>query len=142
MLNSLDQRLLLILRRDARIATAALARQLEVSRSTVQSRIQRMESLGIIRGYSVILGESHQRQWVRAHVLIAVEQRLTPRLNKQLEGIAQIAALHAISGEFDLIVEVEAEGTQALNHLLDHISGLDGVLRTQTSVILETRFRR
>lgn len=142
MLNSLDQRLLQVLRRDARISTAALARQLDVSRSTVQSRIQRLESLGVIRGYSVVLGEAHNRQWVRAHVLIAVEQRLTPRLNKQLESIPQIATLHAISGEFDLIVEVEAEGTQALNHLLDRISGLDGVLRTQTSVILETRFRR
>lgn len=141
-MKKLDNELLALLRSNARISTSALARALDVSRSTVQSRLQKLEADGVIQGYSVVLGEGYRASRMRAHVLITVEQRRTPRLNRQLEAICEIVALHAISGEFDLIVEVEAAGPQALNQVLDQISALEGVQRTQTSVILETRFSR
>nr|MBV6630069.1 Lrp/AsnC family transcriptional regulator [Oceanococcus sp. HetDA_MAG_MS8] len=142
MMKELDRQLLAALRHNARMSTSALARTLGVSRSTVQSRIQKLESEGVIQGYSVVLGDRYLEGRMRAHVLITVEQRLTPRLNRLLEGIPEIVALHAISGEFDLIVEVEADGPPALNQVLDRVSALEGILRTQTSVILETRLSR
>ena len=74
--------------------------------------------------------------------LITTRQRLTARLNRQLEAIPEIIALHAISGEFDLIIEVAAESPEGLNHVLDQVGALEGIERTQTSVILETRFSR
>ena len=141
-MKELDRQLLASLRHNARTSTSALARALGVSRSTVQSRIQKLESEGLIQGYSVVLGDSYRAGRMRAHVLITVEQRLTPRLNRLLEGIPEIVALHAISGEFDLIIEVEADGPQALNQVLDQVSALEGIQRTQTSVILETRLSR
>ncbi len=130
------------LRANARLSTSELARRLEVSRSTVQSRLQKLEENDVIHSYTVVLGDKYRRGLMRAHVLVAIEQRLTGRLNRQLEAIPQIVSLHAISGEFDVIVEVEAEGPQALNQILDRISALEGIRRTQTSVILETRFQR
>lgn len=142
MTNDLDARLLQQLRANARLSTSELARRLDVSRSTVQSRLTRLEDDDVIHSYTVVLGENYRKGLMRAHVLVAVEQRLTRRLNRQLEAIPQIVSLHAISGEFDLIVEVEAEGPQALNRILDRISALEGIQRTQTSVILETRFQR
>lgn len=142
MSNSLGERLLQLLRTDARMSTSELARQLKVSRSTVQSRLQKLEQDDVIHSYTVVLGENFRKGLMRAHVLVAVEQKLTARLNRQIESIPQIVGLHAISGEFDLIVEVEAAGPQALNRILDQISALDGIRRTQTSVILETRFQR
>ncbi len=142
MINNLDSRLLQHLRANARLSTSELARRLEVSRSTVQSRLQKLEDDDVIHSYTVVLGENYRKGLMRAHVLVAVEQRLTGRLNRQLESIPQIVSLHAISGEFDVIVEVEAAGPQALNRILDQISALEGIRRTQTSVILETRFQR
>jgi len=142
LINTLDDRLLQQLRANARLSTSELARRLDVSRSTVQSRLQKLEENDVIHSYTVVLGDKYRRGLMRAHVLVAIEQRLTGRLNRQLEAIPQIVSLHAISGEFDVIVEVEAEGPQALNQILDRISALEGIRRTQTSVILETRFQR
>lgn len=139
---TLSDRLLAKLRANARTSTTELARSLNVSRSTVQSRLRALEESDVIHSYTVVLGESYRAKLTRAHVLVAVQQRLTARLNRQIESIPQIVGLHAISGEFDLIVEVEADGLQALNQVLDQISALEGVERTQTSVILETRFQR
>ncbi len=141
-MNNLDARLLQHLRANARLSTSELARRLNVSRSTVQSRLHKLEEDDVIHSYTVVLGENYRKGLMRAHVLVALEQRLTGRLNRQLEEIPQIVSLHAISGEFDVIVEVEAAGPQALNRILDQISALEGIRRTQTSVILETRFQR
>ncbi len=48
-----DQRLLSLLREDARASTAQIARRLGLSRTTVQSRIERLEREGVICGYTV-----------------------------------------------------------------------------------------
>lgn len=56
MTESRDQKLLALLRRNARTSVTELAKALHVSRSTIQNRIARLETSGVIRGYSVILG--------------------------------------------------------------------------------------
>ena len=47
-----------------------------------------------------------------------------------------------ISGNYDLILELEVDSTGALSRQLDDIGLLTGVLRTTSSVILETRVRQ
>ena len=54
----------------------------------------------------------------------------------------EITALYAISGEYDLIAIVTAESTEELSRLLDDIANLEGIERTNSSVILETKFAR
>lgn len=142
MMRSIDERLIQALRENARTSTTELARKLDVSRATVQNRLRQLEDTGVIRGYTVVLGESWHQALIRAHVLIEVEQRLTAAVCARLSAISQITALHAISGDYDLIVMVETQGTEMLSQLLDRISAMDGVIRTKSSVILETKLLR
>ena len=138
-MDDLDRKLLALLRTDARASTSALARKLSLSRSTLQSRLQRLEQKGIISGYTVRLGSDYERQLVSAHVLIKVAQKLTGGTSTLLRKIPEITALYAISGEYDLIAIVTAENTEKLSKILDEIANLDGIERTNSSVILETK---
>ena len=142
MLSKEDERLLGLLRTNARASVSDLARELDLSRSTVQTRIQRLEQTGVIRGYVVEYGDSYMKSLVSAHVSIKVRQKLTTKTNSELRQIPQISELYAISGEYDLIAVVQAQSTEQLSHLLDEIGNLDWVERTNSSVILETKFRR
>ena len=142
MLSKEHERLLAMLRQDARASVSDLARSLNLSRSTVQTRIARLEQLGVIKGYSVQFGDSFTRNLVSAHVSVKVRQKLTTKTNLELKQISQITDLYAISGEYDLIAVVQAQSTEQLSHLLDEIGNLEGVERTNSSVILETKFRR
>jgi DNA-binding Lrp family transcriptional regulator len=137
-----DEKLLSILRTNARASISDLARALNLSRSTVQSRMLKLEETGVIKGYSVDYGDAYLSQMVSAHVSIKVKQKLTTKTNLELKQIDAISQLYAISGEFDLIAVVQAQNLEKLSHLLDDIGNLDGVERTTSSVILETKFKR
>ncbi|WP_375177854.1 Lrp/AsnC family transcriptional regulator [Marinobacter mobilis] len=142
MIGNQDQKLLMLLRQNARASITELARTLHVSRSTVQNRIARLEASGVIRGYSVLLGGEFSANQVEAHVSIKVLQKLTARTNAALEGIAQVSQLFSVSGEYDLIAIVQAQSLEELSSVLDDIGNLQGVERTNSAVVLETRFRR
>lgn len=142
MINSQDQKLLMLLRQNARASITELAKAMHVSRSTVQNRIARLEAGGVIRGYSVQLGGEFSARQVEAHVSIKVFQKLTGRTNAALEGISQVSQLFSVSGEYDLIAIVQAQSLEELSAVLDDIGNLEGVERTNSAVVLETRFRR
>lgn len=142
LMNSTDKQLLSLLRSNARISTSELARRLDLSRTTVQSRIQRLEQQGIIKGYTLKFGEDYQQRLVRSHVQIKLVQKLTNRTCIELENIPQVTALYAISGDYDVIAVLETESTQELSQLLDDIGYLKGVERTNSSLILDTKFSR
>lgn len=137
-----DEKLLGMLRRNARASISDLARALNVSRSTVQNRLHRLEQSGVVKGYVLEYGSAFLSQLVSAHVAIKVRQKLTTKTNVELKQISQISELYAISGEYDLIAVVQAQSTEQLSHILDEIGNLDGVERTNSSVILETKFKR
>jgi DNA-binding Lrp family transcriptional regulator len=137
-----DEKLLSLLQRDARASISDLARAMSVSRATVQNRMQKLQDSGVIKGYTLDLGEAYLANLVSAHVSIKVKQKLTARTNIELRQLPQISALYAISGEYDLIAIVQAQSTEQLSHLLDDIGNLEGVERTTSSVILETKFKR
>ena len=142
MIGSKDQNLLMLLRQNARVSITDLAKALHLSRSTVQNRIARLEASGVIAGYAVQLGGAFSSSQVEAHVSIKVAQKLTARTNAALEGISQVSQLFSVSGEYDLIAILQAQSLEELSAVLDEIGNLDGVERTNSAVVLETRFRR
>ncbi len=142
LMNTMDTKLLALLRENARRSTSELARELNVSRSTLQSRINKLEQNGIVKGYTVEYADEYENRLVSAHVLIMVHQKLTARTNRELHAIPQVKSLYAISGDYDLIAILMTETTEALSATLDNIGNLEGVERTNSSFILETKFIR
>src|ERR1700727_2067965 len=108
-MDSIDEKLLAARRETGRASTAMLARLVGRSRTSVQSRIERLEKQGIITGYGVRLAPELGTGAVRAHDLIAV-------------------AVAASVAEMDQVI--------------DRIGALDGVERTNSSIILSTKFER
>ncbi|MCV6615638.1 MAG: Lrp/AsnC family transcriptional regulator [Cellvibrionaceae bacterium] len=141
-LPQLDQQLLQLLAENARAPVAELARKLRVSRATVQSHIDLLQAQGIIQGYTLRLSNAYHRTLVEAHVWIATEQKRVAGLTRQLQAMADVRSLHSISGEFDLVAIIKSASTEDLDSCVDQISCLEGVIRTQTSVVLSTKFER
>ena len=99
----IDEKLLLALREDGRASTAKLARLVGRSRTSVQSRIERLQKQGVIVGFGVLLAPEHGLGAVRAHVMIKVGPKETRAVTAALRSIPQVRVLHSVSGDVDLI---------------------------------------
>ena len=137
-----DRKLLALLQADARAPISSIARKLGVSRSTIQSRITRLEDRDIIGGYTVRLSDDYARARIRAHVLITVAPKLAPRVDAELKKMPEVTSLYSISGVNDLIAIVAADTTSEMDRVLDEIGHISGIERTTTSIVLATKFER
>lgn len=140
-LDDLDRALITLLQAHARDSTAELARKLGVARTTVVARLARLESSGVITGYTVRLS-AEQADGVQAFVSLAVSPKSAKKVIDRLSGMPELRQLAAVSGEFDYLAILRAPSTQRLDALLDEIGEIDGVLRTTTSVLLAMRVDR
>ena len=137
-----DRNLLAALSENARCSTTALGRRLGLSRTTVQSRIERLERRGIVLGYSVRLSGEQAPGAVRAHVMITVRPKEARAVEAALRAIPEVRVLQTVSGTFDMVAQVVAGSTTEMDDLVDTIGALDGVERTTTSIVLSTKFDR
>jgi DNA-binding Lrp family transcriptional regulator len=93
MITEQDEKLVSLLRRNARASISDLARALSLSRTTVQNRITRLERSGVIKGYVVEFGGQFLGDLVSAHVSIKVIQKLMTKTNLELKQIIQVVEL-------------------------------------------------
>ena len=142
LLTGKDQELIGLLRLNAREPVAALARKLGLSRTTVQDRLRRLEASGVIASYAVKLAKEVERSAIRAYVTVSVEPRKQIEVARSMSNIAEIDALHTVSGKFDLIAFVRADSAEDMDRLLDDIGAIPGVTRTESAVVLSTKVDR
>jgi DNA-binding Lrp family transcriptional regulator len=141
-LDPTDRALLALLRGDARAPTAELARKLNLSRTTVQSRMERLQRQRVISGFTITVPDELEASLVRAHVLITLAPKRSGAIEVALRKIAEVRVLHSVSGPFDLIAIVAAASIGELDALIDRIGSLDGVERTTSAIVLSTRIQR
>jgi len=137
-MDSVDQQLLGLLRMDARTSIAELAKKLGVARGTVRNRIRRLETSGLIAGYTVRLRPDESAEGIRAWMSIAIEGDRTGDVVRILLGEAAITSLHDTNGRWDLLAEVRAASIAELSEVLERVRKIKGIETTETSIHLHT----
>jgi DNA-binding Lrp family transcriptional regulator len=141
-MDSIDEKILAALQQNGRVSTAELARLVSRSRTSVQSRIERLEREGVIVGYTVLLAPEHAQGAVRAHVMIKVGPKEARSVTAALRAISQVRVLHSVSGDVDMIAIAATATVSEMDQIIDRIGALPGVERTESSIILSTKFER
>lgn len=141
-MDDLDRNILGLLGADARMSVATLARRLKVARSTIQARLERLETTGIIAGYTLKLGEAARQGRLRASVLLTIEPRALAAVLTRLKAMPEVERVFTTSGRFDLLLQIAAPNTQVLDGLLDQIGGMTGVKSSESLIHLSTRIDR
>lgn len=137
-----DELLLSLLRENARASTALIARRLNLSRTTVQSRIERLEREGVISGYTVRVHDDYERGHIRAHIMITVHPKQMTSVVAALRAMPELRLLHSVSGAYDLIAVGVVPSVDGMDLLTDRIGAIEGVERTTSSIVLSTKFER
>jgi DNA-binding Lrp family transcriptional regulator len=137
-LDDLDRRLIALLRDDARMPTAALAKKLAVSRGTVQNRIDRLTRSGLLLGFTVRLRSEVEDHDVRAMTLIEVRGNETGAVVDALRQLPEVVRVHTTSGRWDLLVEIRVDDLPSFDRVLNEVRRIKGIANSETSLMLAT----
>jgi DNA-binding Lrp family transcriptional regulator len=141
-MDELDRNILGLLGADARMSVATLSRRMKVARSTIQARLERLETTGVIAGYTLKLGEGAREGRLRASVLLTIEPRTQAALLTRLKSIAEVERVFTTSGRFDLLLQIASPNTQVLDQVLDQIGAMAGVKSSESLIHLSTKIDR
>lgn len=140
-LDDLDRALLSALRENGREPVASLARRLDVSRATINSRLERLLASGTVVGFSVRVRDELDPLAIRAVSLLAVEGRATDRVISELKGLPEIRSLHTTNGGWDLVAELGTQTLADFDQVLGKIRSIPGIVNSETSLLLSSVLR-
>lgn len=135
-MDDLDRSLIAALRHDGRAPLSKLADILDVSRGTIQNRLDRLMGEGVITGFTVRTRELPDERKVRAVTMLEVSGRHTPAVVRQLRQIPEIVSLHTTNGAWDLVAEIETRDLVEFDRVLARVRTVDGISRSDTSLLL------
>jgi DNA-binding Lrp family transcriptional regulator len=141
-LDSLDHRLIALLKVNARLPIVKLAAALGSARSTVMLRLKALEDSGAITGYTVSVAAHQGSAGIRAMVLIATDSESTPHVVKTLTRRHEIHKIYSVSGRFDLCAMLTTETTEELDAVIDRVRGIKGVTDTFSTILLSSKLDR
>ncbi|MDZ8276117.1 Lrp/AsnC family transcriptional regulator [Microbacterium aquimaris] len=136
MLDRTDLELLSALSTDPRATVVALAERLGLSRNTVQARMARLDRSGVFLSFERAISASALGFPIEAFISVMVRQADLPRIRAELAGVPEVVQADGLSGQVDLLVRVACRDTQHLFDTDGRILSIDGVERTETSLIM------
>ncbi|MEZ0362185.1 Lrp/AsnC family transcriptional regulator [Mycobacterium sp. pUA109] len=137
-LDNIDRILVRELVADGRATLAELAATAGLSVSAVASRVRRLESRGVVTGYSARINPEALGNMLSAFVAITPLDPSQPDdAPTRLEHIEAIESCHSVAGEDSYILLVRVESARALEDLLQRIRTAANV-QTRSTIILQT----
>lgn len=138
-----DRRIVALLRENARRSFKDIGAYVHLSAPAVKRRVDRLESEGVIRGYSAVVDPRAFGWHAEAFVDLYCEGGMPANAIRQaVEGEPGVKSAHTVAGEASALLHVMARDTQDLELSLERIRATDGISRTVTEVVLSTLFDR
>jgi DNA-binding Lrp family transcriptional regulator len=137
-LDTTDRALLAALLEDARISQRGLAKRVGVAQGTITNRLRRLEEMGIIKGYTVLL-DAESIGWTMTVITgLRIQKGSMIDVQKQIAADPRVFAVYDVTGDYDSMVLARVRGRKDLDDLTKTVFTLKGVQRSFTQVVLNT----
>lgn len=140
MFDEIDLRILEMLAENARVANAAIARDVDLAPSAVFQRIKKLEESGVIQGYHARIDPAAVDQGLLAFISVQTGEGARAKETAELlASVPEVMEVHRVVGEDCFFLKVRVADTTALGTLLDQkIQTLEPVASTRTTIVLST----
>ncbi|MBR3665588.1 MAG: Lrp/AsnC family transcriptional regulator [Ruminococcus sp.] len=137
------QKLLKILRKNARLSAEELAVMTGRSPEEIAAQIAELERNGVIRGYSAVIDDS---AFDDESVLALIELKVTPQSQSGFDEIAdrisayeEVESVRLMSGGYDILVSVIGRNIRDISQFVNQrLAAIDAVQSTTTHFVLKS----
>jgi DNA-binding Lrp family transcriptional regulator len=138
MVDELDTKILQQLTKNARQSYRQIARKLRVSTGTVLTRIRRLEEMGVIRGYTIMLDTEKLGYQLTALSELVVSKGKLLEMEREIARLSSVCAVYDITGTTDAIVIAKFRNREELGNFTKSLLSMPFVERTNTHLVLTT----
>jgi Lrp/AsnC family transcriptional regulator for asnA, asnC and gidA len=142
-LDSLDKKILHLIAEDARIPFLEVARACNVSGAAIHQRIQKLTSLGILKGSQFVIDPEKIGYETCAYIgLFLKNPEKFDEVVEALRQIPEVVECHYTTGGFDLFIRIYAfNNHHLLNIIHDKLQPL-GLSRSETIISFNAAINR
>ena len=137
-LDATDRTILAALLEDARISQRGLAKRVGVAQGTITNRLRRLEEMGVIKGYTVLL-DAESIGWTMTVITgLRIQKGTMIDVQQQIAAEPRVFAVYDVTGDYDSMVLARVQGRKDLDDLTKTVFTMEGVQRSITQVVLNT----
>jgi Lrp/AsnC family transcriptional regulator, regulator for asnA, asnC and gidA len=137
-LDEVDSSILRLLKQNSRMSFQEMSRQTGISDATIQFRLKRMRTRGVIDKFTVVVNPASAGYSIAAIILVKTDADKHDEAKLGLSRLPQISEVYSVLGEFDLFLKVWAKSLEELNAMInDEIRSIGGVEDLLEIVIVE-----
>ena len=137
-LDATDRTILAALLEDARISQRGLAKRVGVAQGTITNRLRRLEDMGVIKGYTVLL-DAESIGWTMTVITgLRIQKGTMIDVQQQIAADPRVFAVYDVTGDYDSMVLARVQGRKDLDDLTKTVFTMEGVQRSITQVVLNT----
>ena len=137
-LDATDRDLLAALLDDARISQRGLAKRVGVAQGTITNRLRRLEEMGVIKGYTVLLNAESIGWTMTVITGLRIQKGSMIDVQQQIAADPRVFAVYDVTGDYDSMVLARVRNRKDLDDLTKTVFTLNGVQRSFTQVVLNT----
>ena len=136
-IDALDGRLIRLLAEEPRIGVLECSRRLQVARGTVQARLDRLRSAGVIRGFGPEVDPAAIGYPVTAFATLEIKQGQGADVRAHLATVPEVLELHTTTGHGDMLCRLVARSNADLQRVIDRVVGFESIVRASTAIVME-----
>lgn len=133
--DEIDLKIINILNKNARTKAKDIAKEVNVTATTVATRIERLEQSKIIAGYNVKIDHIKAGYAVKAFINLAVEPDRKSEFYSYIEKCKNVIECNCVTGEFSMLLEVVFQSTGALDTFVGELQRFG---KTKTQIVFST----
>lgn len=143
-IDGLDEKILKLITKNARIPFLEVARECGVSGAAIHQRVQRLLNIGVISGSEFVVNPQKLGYNTCAYMGIYLDKaKYHTQVVEALRNIPEVVECHYVTGTYAIFVKIQTKTNKHLKHLIDEeLQNVEGIARTETFISLEMDFKR
>ena len=137
-MDGLDIELLRCLNENARKSFRDIAKELDVSLSTVSNRVHRLEDEGVIEGYAPVVNPLKVGLELSAVIGIRISKGKLLEVQKKIAEDDRVFGVYDITGDWDCVIMARFKNRSELDRFIKELLHMQNVERTNTQFVLNT----
>jgi Lrp/AsnC family leucine-responsive transcriptional regulator len=142
-LDDIDRQILALMQENCRLPLAKIGEHVGLSAPSVMERVKKLEDGGIITAYRAVLNARLLGKDITAFIGVSTgHPHAIDRFEREIETLDDVLECHHVTGTHTLILKAKTRNTSSLEELISRIRSIEGVVRTETMVVLSTHTER